>query len=192
MHDGLMPAIIQDARTRNVLMLGYMNAQALEATRTGGKVTFFSRSKQRLWTKGETSGHFLSVVSIALDCDADALLITAHPHGPVCHTGTDTCWNEPNEPASFLLHLERIIQERAQAPSESSYTARLLAKGTPKVAQKVGEEAVETVIEALQGNRERFLEECADLLYHLLVLIKDQGLELADVEAVLRKRHQPD
>ncbi len=189
MPDGLIPAIVQDAKTRVVLMQGYMNAEALEATRSSGKVTFYSRSKQRLWTKGETSGHYLSVVSIAADCDADALLITAHPQGPVCHTGADTCWNEHNAPASFLFQLEDIIQQRAQSTPESSYTARLLAKGTAKVAQKVGEEAVETVIEALQGNRERLLEECADLLYHLLVLLADQKVTLEEVEAVLRGRH---
>jgi phosphoribosyl-ATP pyrophosphohydrolase/phosphoribosyl-AMP cyclohydrolase len=187
--DGLIPAVVQDAGTRAVLMLGYMNAEALEATQSTGRVTFYSRSKQRLWTKGETSGHFLNVLDIRLDCDNDALLIKATPAGPVCHTGADTCWNEKNEAPSFLHALENVIQSRKGAAPESSYTARLYASGMPKIAQKVGEEAVETVIEALGGTDERLLSESADLLYHLLVLLSARGLSLSDVEAVLRGRH---
>ncbi|MCC6412815.1 MAG: bifunctional phosphoribosyl-AMP cyclohydrolase/phosphoribosyl-ATP diphosphatase HisIE [Saprospiraceae bacterium] len=185
----LIPAIIQDANTGAVLMLGYMNSEALEQTQATGRVTFFSRSKQRLWTKGETSGHFLNVKDIKLDCDNDALLIKAEPVGPVCHTGADTCWNEKNETSSFLFALEKVIQSRKGASPESSYTASLFASGMPKMAQKVGEEAVETVIEALGGTDERLLSESADLLYHLLVLLSARGLSLGDVEEVLRGRH---
>ncbi len=187
--DNLIPAIIQDANTGAVLMLGYMNAEALEQTQKTGRVTFFSRSKQRLWTKGETSGHFMSVKDIKLDCDNDSLLIKAEPVGPVCHTGADTCWNEKNETSSFLHALEKVIQSRKGASPESSYTASLYASGMPKMAQKVGEEAVETVIEALGGTDERLLSESADLLYHLLVLLSARGLSLGEVEKVLRGRH---
>lgn len=191
MPDGLVPAIVQDARTRTVLMLGYVNQEALEHTRKTGLVTFFSRSKQRLWTKGETSGHTLQVRDILLDCDSDALLVLAEPNGPTCHTGADTCWQQPNVAPSFLLELENVIQQRlAAADGQSSYTARLVASGIAKVAQKVGEEAVETVIEALGDNRERLLNESADLLYHLLVLLTAKGASLADVEAVLAERHK--
>jgi phosphoribosyl-AMP cyclohydrolase / phosphoribosyl-ATP pyrophosphohydrolase len=190
MPDGLVPAIVQDATTRTVLMLGYMDAAALEQTRQTGLVTFFSRSKQRLWVKGETSGHVLRLESIHLDCDGDALLVLAHPQGPTCHTGADTCWQQPNESASFLHDLERIIHaRRAEDATESSYTAQLFAKGLPKIAQKVGEEAVETVIEALGHDRDRLLNESADLLFHLLVLLHAKDVTLADVEAVLRGRN---
>jgi len=190
MPDGLLPVIIQDADTNRVLMLGYMNAEALQATQTTGQVTFFSRSRQQLWTKGETSGHFLQVQELRLDCDQDAILIKAVPNGPICHTGDDTCWGENNQSARFLERLEEIIHTRqAAGATDQSYTARLLASGLNKVAQKVGEEAVETVIEALGDNRERLLEETADLLYHLLVLLAAKDVKLAEVEAVLRSRH---
>ena len=189
MPDGLVPAVIQDAATGVVLMLGYMDAAALEQTRSSGLVTFFSRSRQRLWTKGESSGHVLRLRSMRLDCDGDALLIRAEPAGPVCHTGADTCWDEPNRPPRFLNELENIIRERRMAPPDSSYTARLLAEGTAKMAQKVGEEAIETVIEALGNDREKLLNETADLLYHLLVLLESKDVRLEAVEEVLRKRH---
>jgi len=189
MPDGLIPAIVQDVRTGAVLMLGYMNAEAWAQTQQSGKVTFFSRSKQRLWTKGETSNHFLLVRDLLLDCDNDAILVKAEPQGPTCHTGADTCWNEPNEHPSFLFDLEQLIHTRREQAPEGSYTAKLFASGTAKIAQKVGEEAVETVIEALQGDRERLLNESADLLYHLLVLLADQGTNLTAVEAILRERH---
>ena len=190
MPDGLLPAVVQDAHTGVVLMLGYMNAEALAATQQNGHVTFFSRSKQRLWMKGETSGHILQVRELRLDCDQDAILIKAVPNGPVCHTGDDTCWGEPNKAARFLEALEIIIHARkAAGATDQSYTARLLASGLNKVAQKVGEEAVETVIEALGDNRERLLEESADLLYHLLVLLAAKEVRLEEVEAVLRVRH---
>jgi phosphoribosyl-ATP pyrophosphohydrolase/phosphoribosyl-AMP cyclohydrolase len=190
MPDGLVPAIIQDASTGKVLMLGYMNAEALEQTRTTGLATFFSRSKQRLWTKGESSGHVLHVRDILLDCDQDAILVKATPNGPVCHTGDDTCWGETNYSANFLKILEQIIDNRSSASPEHSYTARLLAKGIAKVAQKVGEEAVETVIEALGDNRERLLEETADLLFHLLVLLRAKSIRLEEVEAILEDRNR--
>jgi phosphoribosyl-ATP pyrophosphohydrolase/phosphoribosyl-AMP cyclohydrolase len=188
--DGLLPAVIQDAATQKVLMLGYMNAAALEQTIQSGKVTFFSRSRQRLWVKGETSGHFLWVKGdILADCDQDALLIRVTPQGPVCHTGADTCWNENNQTAYFLPQLESIIHQRLTDAPEQSYTARLVASGLPKVAQKVGEEAVETVIEALGDNRERLLEEGADLLFHFMVLLAAKKVTLAEVEEVLRHRN---
>ena len=188
--NGLLPVIIQDASTNKVLMLGYMNEAALEQTIAEGKVTFFSRSKQRLWTKGETSGNFLNVVSIAEDCDHDALLIKANPVGPVCHTGADTCFEERNQSDNFLLHLEKVIQDRKNNPSEKSYTNSLFKKGINKVAQKVGEEAVELVIEAKDDNEELFLGEAADLMYHYLVLLAAKNYELEDVMKVLRQRHQ--
>lgn len=189
MPDGLVPAVVQDAHTNTVLMLGYMNAEALAATRASGLVTFFSRSKQRLWTKGETSDNTLSVRQILLDCDQDAILIKATPAGPVCHTGDDTCWGERNEPQHFLPELGGIIRQRKADAPEGSYTAKLFAAGIPKIAQKVGEEAVETVIEALGHDRNLFLNETADLLYHLLVLLAAKDVTLEDVEAVLRARH---
>ncbi len=192
MPDELVPAVVQDASTGIVLMLGYLNAEALARTRSSGLVTFFSRSKQRLWTKGETSGNVLRVRDILLDCDGDAILIKAEPAGPVCHTGSDTCWGERNEAARFLETLEQIIHLRRDSaePSPSSYTAQLFAKGIPKIAQKVGEEAVETVIEALLDDRDRLLNESADLLYHLLVLLAAKNIGLREVEEILRERHR--
>lgn len=189
MPDGLVPAVVQDTRTGVVLMLGYMNAAALAKTRETGLVTFFSRSKQRLWTKGESSGNVLHLRDVLLDCDQDAILIKAEPAGPVCHTGADTCWGEQNQSAYFLPTLENVIRERRAAAPEGSYTARLFAEGIPKIAQKVGEEAVETVIESLGNNRERLLDETADLLYHLLVLLAAKEVKLEEVEAKLRERH---
>ena len=192
--DGLAAAIIQDATTRQVLMLGYMNADALDKTLAEGVVTFFSRSKNRLWTKGETSGNFLKLVSIKADCDGDALLIRATPDGPTCHTGTDTCWQEENDlqGTDFLLHLQNIIQKRkAEDPSLSkSYTNSLFQKGINKIAQKVGEEAVELVIEAKDNDRDLFLGEAADLMFHYLVLLAAKDFTLEDVLEVLRKRHK--
>ncbi len=190
MPDGLIPAVVQDAVTDKVLMLGYLNQEALKATETSGLATFFSRSKQRLWTKGESSGNTLQVQEILLDCDRDAFLIKAKPRGPVCHTGDDTCWGENNHASSFLQDLEAIVWERKKAAPESSYTAKLFAAGIPKMAQKVGEEAVETVIEALGHDRNRLLNETADLLFHLLVLLAAKEVTLNEVEAVLRSRHQ--
>lgn len=187
---GLLPVIVQDADTRQVLMLGYMNAEALAATQQSGKVTFFSRSRQRLWTKGETSGHFLLLEGPVLaDCDGDTLLLRARPQGPVCHTGSDTCWQETNTFPDFLHQLEHIIRRRSQDDPETSYTARLLQRGLPKVVQKVGEEAVETVIEALGPHRDLLLEESADLLFHFLVMLHAKGVELSEVEAVLKQRN---
>ncbi len=189
--DGLIPAIVQDAKTLKVLMLGYMNEESLSKTKELGKVTFYSRSKQRLWTKGETSGHFLIVKDIIPDCDNDTLLIKAQPVGPACHKGNDTCFDEDNQHSSFFLdQLSQIIDERKQHPSEKSYTSSLLSKGTNKVAQKVGEEAVETVIEAMAGNKNLLISESADLLFHLLVLLADQDVSIYDVLGELEKRHQ--
>jgi len=187
--DGLVPAIIQDADTQKVLMLGFMNEEALQLTRQEGKVTFYSRSKQRLWTKGETSGNSLFIREIIPDCDNDTLLIKVNPAGPVCHTGADTCFNENN--AGFTLEkLENIIADRKNNPSESSYTSSLFAKGINKVAQKVGEEAVELVIESKDANRELFLGEAADLLFHYLILLQARGDTLKDVIRVLEERHK--
>lgn len=188
-QNGLVPAIIQDAQTAKVLMLGFMNNDALLTTQQTGKVTFYSRAKQRLWAKGEESGNFLFVQDISLDCDNDTLLIKAIPKGPVCHTGSDTCFNEKNENSSFLFLLEKIIQQRKeQAPSES-YVAKLLAKGINKVAQKVGEEAVELVIEAKDNNQELFVNEAADLLFHYLLLLNAKNIKLHQVIEVLEQRH---
>lgn len=191
MQDGLLPAVVQDANTHQVLMLGYMNAEALEATRSSGLVTFFSRSKQRLWTKGEISGNKLQVRQILLDCDQDALLIKAIPTGPVCHTGEQTCWAEKNHAPDFLHRLESIVWQRKAEMPEGSYTTQLFAAGIPKMAQKVGEEAVETVIEALGNDPKLFLNETADLMYHLLVLLAAKEVKLEAVEAVLEARHNP-
>ena len=188
--DGLVPAIIQDAKTEKVLMLGFMNEAALTETKSIGKVTFYSRSKQRLWTKGEESGNFLLLESIAVDCDNDTLLIKANPVGPVCHTGADTCWNEKNESKNFLFYLEEIIEHRSKATPETSYTAKMLAKGINKVAQKVGEEAVELVIEAKDNDKELFLGEAADLLFHYLLLLKAKDYKLHEVLEVLQNRHK--
>ena len=187
--DGLMPVIIQDSISSKVLMLGFMNEEAFEKTKTENKVTFFSRSKQRLWTKGETSNNFLLVKEIIVDCDNDTLLIKASPTGPVCHTGADTCFNETN--SSFSLEkLETIITDRKNNPTGSSYTASLFSKGINKIAQKVGEEAVELVIESKDDNKEKFLSEAADLLYHYLVLLKAKNYKLEDVVNVLAQRHK--
>ena len=187
--DGLVPAIIQDTVSNKVLMLGFMNADALEKTKTEGKVTFFSRSKQRLWTKGETSNNFLFVNEIITDCDNDTLLIKASPAGPVCHTGSDTCFNETN--SSFSLEkLESIIVERKNNPSDSSYTSSLFSKGINKISQKVGEEAVELVIESKDDDKEKFLGEAADLLFHYLVLLQAKNYRLDDVLKVLVERHK--
>ena len=186
--DGLAPAIVQDERTRKVLMLGFMNQAALDRTREIGKLTFYSRSKKRLWTKGEESGHFLTLKSMALDCDQDTLLIQAMPQGPVCHTGTDTCWGEKNEPAGFLSHLESVIRERKDHPSENSYVSGLFKKGINKIAQKLGEESVELIIEAKDQDDSLFLNEAADLLFHYLILLQAKGHNLQDVSDVLATR----
>lgn len=185
--DGLAPAIIQDAQTGTVLMLGFMDEAALAKTLAEKRVTFFSRSKQRLWTKGETSGHFLDVVEVLADCDADTILIKVKPHGPVCHTGSDTCFGETNA-GPFLAELECTIADRFAKPTENSYVASLAKKGVKKIAQKVGEEAVELVLEAQDGQPDLFLGEAADLVFHLLVLLRAKGFSLADVEAVLQSR----
>lgn len=189
-QDGLMPAIIQDAATDKVLMLGFMNSEAYHQTKISQKVTFFSRSRQQLWTKGETSGNFLLVKDILLDCDQDTLLIKATPVGPVCHTGADTCFNETN-PGFTLAQLEQIITDRKNNPSDSSYTSSLFKKGINKVAQKVGEEAVEVVIESKDNDEEKFLGESADLLFHYLILLQAKGYTLQDVIKVLAGRHKP-
>ena len=190
--DGLVPAIVQDASTKNVLMLGFMNQAAVDATISEQKVTFFSRSKNRLWTKGEESGNHLNYLSMALDCDQDTLLIQANPVGPVCHTGTDTCWGSKNtvESHDFLVHLEQVIEQRKTADPDSSYVASLFSKGINKIAQKVGEEAVELVIEAKDQNNELFLEESADLLFHYLMLLQAKGFKLSDVVKILKMRHK--
>ncbi|MEY4383056.1 MAG: Phosphoribosyl-AMP cyclohydrolase [Bacteroidota bacterium] len=188
---GLIPAIIQDAKTRKVLMLGYMNEEAYAKTLTEKRVTFFSRSKNRLWTKGETSENYLDVVDVAVDCDQDTILIQANPAGPTCHTGSDTCFNESNtDNAAWLDHLKHIIRSRKNASADTSYTASLFQKGTHKVAQKVGEEAVELVIEALMKNDELFKGEAADLIFHLLVLLEDRGIGLEEIVNTLQARHQ--
>jgi phosphoribosyl-AMP cyclohydrolase / phosphoribosyl-ATP pyrophosphohydrolase len=188
---GLVPAIIQDASTLKVLMLGYMNEEAYTKTRAENRVTFFSRSKNRLWTKGEASENYLDVVNIAIDCDQDAILIQAKPAGPTCHTGADTCFNESNtDNAAWLDHLKHIIRSRKNASADSSYTASLFQKGTHKIAQKVGEEAVELVIEALMKNDDLFKGEAADLIFHLLVLLEDRGIGLEEIVKTLQARHQ--
>jgi phosphoribosyl-ATP pyrophosphohydrolase/phosphoribosyl-AMP cyclohydrolase len=189
---GLIPAIIQDSETKNVLMLGYMNEESIQKTIETQKVTFFSRSKQRLWTKGEESGNFLNLVSIKNDCDGDTLLIQAKPVGPTCHTGADTCWQEENtDNYGFISQLENIIKiRRENADSEKSYVASLFEKGINKIAQKVGEEAVEVVIEAKDDNDDLFLSESADLLFHYLILLQAKGFQLNDVVEVLKKRQK--
>jgi phosphoribosyl-ATP pyrophosphohydrolase/phosphoribosyl-AMP cyclohydrolase len=189
--EGLVPAIVQDAQTRVVLMLGYMNADAVAKTQETKHVTFYSRSKQRLWTKGEESGHFLELVDMDVDCDNDTLLIQANPNGPTCHTGTDTCWHKENKPGyGFLSALESIIADRKNNPTETSYIASLFTKGINKVAQKVGEEAVETVIEAKDNNSDLFLNESADLLFHYLILLQAKDVSLNDVVNVLESREK--
>jgi phosphoribosyl-ATP pyrophosphohydrolase/phosphoribosyl-AMP cyclohydrolase len=189
--DGLVPAIIQDAVSARVLMLGFMNKEAYEKTRSEGRVTFFSRTKNRLWIKGEDSGNFLDVKEIIEDCDQDTLLIKAHPHGPVCHTGSDTCFFEKNDPdISFLRQLQDLIANRKKEMPANSYTTKLFEAGINKIAQKVGEEAVELVIEAKDDNDTLFLNESADLLYHLLVLLTQKGFDISDVVKVLEERHK--
>ena len=193
---GLVPAIIQDAVTKNVLMLGFMNEEAYRKTLETRHVTFWSRTRQTLWTKGETSGHFLNLVDMKVDCDNDTLLVRVHPVGPTCHKGTDTCWGEDNvqqgAPLLFLAELQSFIDRRKTEMPEGSYTTSLFTKGINKIAQKVGEEALETVIEATNGTREQLVYEASDLLYHLLVMLTEKGLRIEDVAAELQKRHDPE
>lgn len=186
--DGLMPVIIQDAVSMKVLMLGYMNREAFEKTLSTGKVTFFSRTRKQLWTKGETSGNYLNVVKMYLDCDGDTLLIKANPMGPTCHRGTESCFDTPAE-EGFIKKLSALVRKRHREMPENSYTTRLFIKGVKKIAQKVGEEAVESAIEAVDGNRNRFIYEASDLLYHYLVLLEDMGCDLNDIERELLSRH---
>jgi phosphoribosyl-ATP pyrophosphohydrolase/phosphoribosyl-AMP cyclohydrolase len=190
---GLVPAIIQDAVTKNVLMLGYMNEEAYKKTIETKKVTFWSRTRKCLWTKGETSGNFLNLVSIKNDCDKDTLLVKVHPMGPTCHKGTDTCWAEDNtyNPILFLSELQDFINKRKEDMPEGSYTTALFKKGTNRIAQKVGEEVLETVIEAVSGTNEKLVYEASDILYHLIVLLSDKELRIEDVAAELLKRHNP-
>ena len=188
--DGLVPAIIQDSYTQKVLMLGFINKEAYEKTLETGKVTFYSRTKQRVWTKGENSGNFLEVVSVKNDCDNDTLLIQVHPTGPVCHTSTDTCWGEMNEhDIMFLKELQDFIDKRHEEMPEKSYTTSLFKSGVNKMAQKVGEEAVETIIEACNGTDERLIYEGADVLYHLIVLLTSKGYRIEDLARELKERH---
>ena len=191
---GLIPAIIQDATTKNVLMLGFMNQEAYEKTLATGKVTFWSRSRNQLWTKGETSGNFLNLVSIQNDCDNDTLLVKVNPIGPTCHTGTDTCWGEENKqnPLFFLTELQDFIEKRHEEMPEGSYTTRLFKEGINKMAQKMGEEALEAVIEATNGTDEKLIYEVSDMFYHLLVLLTSKGLRIEDIATELQNRHDPD
>ena len=189
--NGLVPTIIQDNHTKKVLMLGFMNQEALDKTIETGKVTFFSRTKNSLWTKGEESGNFLNVVSIKEDCDKDTLLIMVNPVGPVCHTGTDTCWGEKNdEPIMFLSYLQDFIAKRYEEMPEKSYTTSLFQAGINRMAQKVGEEAVETVIEATNGTDDRLIYEASDMIYHLIVLLTSKGMRIEDLATELKKRHK--
>ena len=190
---GLVPAIIQDSATRQVLMLGYMNREAYEKTLQERRVTFWSRSRNCLWTKGETSGHFLELVDIKADCDNDTLLVRAVPHGPVCHTGTDTCWGESNDanPLLFLTELQDFINKRREEMPEGSYTTSLFKDGLNRMAQKVGEEALEAVIEAVHGTDDRLLYEASDMFYHLIVLLASKGLRIEQVAEELAERHRP-
>lgn len=194
--NGLVPAIIQDADTRNVLMLGFMNEEAYNKTIETGKVTFWSRTRQTLWTKGETSGNFLELVSMAVDCDNDTLLVKVHPIGPTCHKGTDTCWGEANiapaDSLSFLTELQDFIGKRHEEMPEGSYTTKLFRDGVNKMAQKVGEEALETVIEATNGTNEHLVYEASDMLYHLIVLLTSKGLRIEDLADELHRRHNPE
>ncbi|OYP53556.1 bifunctional phosphoribosyl-AMP cyclohydrolase/phosphoribosyl-ATP diphosphatase HisIE [Segatella bryantii] len=192
--NGLVPAIIQDYKTKNVLMLGFMNEESYNKTIETKKVTFWSRSRNCLWTKGETSGNFLNLVSIKVDCDNDTLLVEVIPNGPTCHKGTDTCWGEENKynPILFLSELQDFITKRHQEMPEGSYTTALFNKGVKRIAQKVGEESLETVIEAVSGTDEKLVYEASDILYHLIVLLEAKGLRIEDVAAELLKRHQPD
>ena len=193
---GLVPAIIQDATTKNVLMLGFMNEEAWQKTVETGHVTFWSRTRQTLWTKGETSGHFLNLVDMKVDCDNDTLLVKVHPIGPTCHTGTDTCWGEENKtedhPLLFLTELQDFINKRKEEMPEGSYTTKLFRDGVNKIAQKVGEEALETVIEATNGTSDHLIYEASDLLYHLIVLLTEKGMRIEDVATELHKRHDPE
>lgn len=189
--NGLVPAIIQDACTCKVLMLGFMNKEAYNKTIESGKVTFYSRTRQTIWTKGETSGNFLNVVSIKADCDCDTLLIKVKPKGPVCHTGTDTCWGEKNDAdILFLTYLQDFIEQRHKDMPENSYTTSLFQAGINRMAQKVGEEAVETVIEATNGNDDRLIYEASDMIYHLIVLLTSKGMRIEDLARELKKRHK--
>jgi phosphoribosyl-ATP pyrophosphohydrolase/phosphoribosyl-AMP cyclohydrolase len=190
---GLVPAIIQDAQTKNVLMLGYMNMEAYEKTLETKKVTFWSRSRNCLWTKGETSGNFLNLVDIKLDCDNDTLLVYAIPDGPTCHKGTDTCWGEDNiqNPLLFLTELQNFINRRHEEMPEGSYTTSLFKDGVNRMAQKLGEEALEAVIEACNGSKEKLVYEASDMIYHLIVLLTSKGLRIEDIAAELQKRHDP-
>ena len=190
--DGLVPAVIQDSKTLKVLMLGFMNKEAYQKTIDTGKVTFWSRTKQCLWTKGETSGNYLNVVDIKNDCDNDTLLIKVNPVGPVCHTGADTCWNEENKnPIMFLTELQRFIEKRYVEMPEGSYTTSLFRDGLSRMTQKVGEEAVELVIESMKGNNERMIYEASDMMYHLIVLLTSKGLSIEDIARELIERHDP-
>lgn len=190
-ENGLVPAVIQDVQTGKVLMLGYMNKESLQKTQETGHVTFFSRSKQRLWTKGESSKNYLNLVEISLDCDSDSLLVKVRPEGPTCHTGTDTCWEESNDSNTlFLDYLTQVIKKRRQADPDESYTAFLFSKGINKVAQKVGEEAVELVIEAKDNDANLFKNEAADLLFHYMMLLEAKDYSLQDVISILKERHK--
>ena len=192
--NGLVPAIVQDAKTKNVLMLGFMNQEAYEKTIETGKVTFWIRTRNTLWTKGETSGNYLNLVSIQNDCDNDTLLVKVNPIGPTCHTGTDTCWGENNEenPLLFLTELQDFIDKRHEEMPEGSYTTSLFRKGVNKMAQKLGEEALETVIEATNGTNEQLIYEASDMFYHLIVLLVSKGLRIEDIATELHKRHDPE
>ncbi len=191
--NGLVPAIIQDAKTKNVLMLGFMNEEAYRKTIETGRVTFWSRSRNALWTKGETSGNYLQLVELKNDCDNDTLLVKVIPHGPTCHTGTDTCWGEDNTayPTAFLSELQDFIEKRHEEMPEGSYTTKLFKDGVNKIAQKVGEEAIETVIEATNGSNEKLAYEASDMLYHLLVLLTSKGMRIEQIIEELQKRHDP-
>ena len=191
--NGLVPARIQDSITKNVLMLGFMNEEAYQKTLATKRVTFYSRSRKCLWTKGETSGNYLELVSMKPDCDNDTLLVKVIPHGPTCHTGTDTCWGEENKrnPLLFLSELQNFINKRHEEMPEKSYTTSLFKDGTNRMAQKVGEEALEAVIEAVSGNDDRLIYECSDMFYHLVVLLTSKGLRIEQVAAELAERHQP-
>ena len=191
---GLVPAIVQDARTKNVLMLGFMNREAYDKTVATGKVTFWSRTRNCLWTKGETSGNYLNLVEVRNDCDKDTLLVKAIPDGPTCHTRTDTCWGEDNSanPLLFLTELQDFIEKRHEEMPEGSYTTSLFRKGINRIAQKVGEEALETVIEATNGSNDKMVYEASDLLYHLIVMLTEKGLRIEDVAGELQKRHDPE
>ena len=187
--DGLLPVIVQDATTLKVLMLGYMNREAYDKTVKEGRVTFFSRTRNTLWTKGETSGHYLLVKDMYADCDSDTLLIKAEPIGPTCHRGTTSCFDTP-ESEGFIRHLQSVVQQRHRDMPEGSYTTKLFIKGVKKIAQKVGEEAVESVVEAVAGNRDRFIYEASDMIYHLLVLMEQMGCSIEDMERELALRHK--